>query len=52
MTDNVGHCSEPNTQLSRKWVQERDSNPRPSAYEAAELPLLHPAICFVLTIGR
>ena len=30
--------------VGRVWLREWDSNPRPTAYEAGELPLLYPAI--------
>lgn len=32
------------TAAARYWLRERDSNPRPPAYETGELPLLHPRI--------
>lgn len=32
------------------WLQRRDSNPRPSDYESAKLPLLHSAIEFKIII--
>jgi hypothetical protein len=27
----------------RKWMRERDSNPRPPGYEPSDLPLIYPA---------
>ena len=38
--------------LAAKWLQETDLNRRHTAYEAAVLPLHHPAMCRGLTVPR
>ena len=38
--------------LAAKWLQEADLNRRYTAYEAAVLPLHHPAMCRGLTVPR
>lgn len=38
--------------LAAKWLQEADLNRRYAAYEAAVLPLHHPAMCRGLTVPR
>lgn len=38
--------------LAAKWLQEADLNRRYTAYEAAVLPLHHPAMCQGLTVPR
>ena len=38
--------------LAAKWLQEADLNRRYTVYEAAVLPLHHPAMCRGLTVPR